>query len=291
MVRYLKHYNIDKQRWNDTIEQSHNRLVYATSWYLDIVAPGWEALVEDDYKSIMPLPAKKKYGIPYLIQPKFVQQLGIFSPNKIDTDLVNDYLHNIPRKFVWQCFQWNSKNPMNGIQGIGVRFNYELILKDRYESIFSNYNENTQRNIVKANKSGIQIEQMNDFCGFHQLYQRYSRHAPNEGAIYQLQQLIDASLSKRMGHIMMARNLKMEIVAGAFFLIAFDRIIYLTSFVTEEGYSNSAMFLIMDEMIKRYSSGLSVLDFEGSMIPGIARFFEGFGGVKTTYFEYKKRLT
>ncbi len=288
MVRYLKHYNIDKQRWNDTMELSHNRLIYATSWYLDIVAPGWEALVEDDYKSIMPLPAKKKYGIPYLIQPKFVQQLGVFSPSQIDTDLVKDYLHTIPRKFVWQCFQWNSKNPMNGIEGVSVRFNYELILKDRYDSIFCNYNENTQRNIAKANKSGIQIEQMNDFCGFPQLYQRYSRHATNEDAIYQLQQIIDASLSKRMGVIMMARNLKMEIVAGAFFLITFDRIIYLTSFVTKEGYSNSAMFLIMDEMIKRYSSGMSVFDFEGSMIPGIARFFEGFGGVKTAYFEYKK---
>ena len=290
MVRYLKHYNIDKQRWNDTLDQSHNRLIYATSWYLDIVSPDWEALVEDDYKSIMPLPAKKKYGIPYLIQPKFVQQLGIFSPNQINTDLVTDYLHTIPHKFVWQCFHWNSKNPLNGFHGVNVRLNYELSLLHNYDSIFCNYNENTQRNIAKANKSGYQVVKMNDFCGFHELYKRYSRHAPNETSIYQLQQIIDASLSKRMGLIMVARNLKMEVVAGAFFLTAFDRIIYLTSFVTDEGYSNSAMFLIMDEMIKRYSSGLSVFDFEGSMIPGIARFFEGFGGVKTAYFEYNKRV-
>lgn len=290
MVRYFKHYNIDKQRWNATLEHSHNRLIYATSWYLDIVSPDWEALVEDDYKSIMPLPAKKKFGIPYLIQPKFVQQLGIFSPNQINTDLVTDYLHTIPRKFAWQCFHWNSKNPLNGFHGVKVRFNYELMLKDSYDSIFCNYNENTQRNITKANKSGIQVVMMNDFCGFHELYKRYSKQAPNESSIYQLQQIIDASLSKRMGLIMVARNLKMEIVAGAFFLKAFDRIIYLTSFVTDEGYSNSAMFLIMDKMINRHSSGLSLFDFEGSMIPGIARFFEGFGGVKMAYFEYKKRV-
>ncbi len=58
MINYLKHDQIDQQRWDDCIAHAPNGLVYAWSWYLDIVHPGWEALVEivdDKYLSVMPL--------------------------------------------------------------------------------------------------------------------------------------------------------------------------------------------------------------------------------------------
>ena len=63
MIQYLKHNEIDKKKWNDCIDHSVNNLIYSYSWYLDIVCPNWNALLEDDYTSIMPLTAGKKYGI------------------------------------------------------------------------------------------------------------------------------------------------------------------------------------------------------------------------------------
>jgi hypothetical protein len=66
----------------NAIARSFNGIVYAYSWYLDIVSPGWDALVKDDYKSVMPLTWRKKYGIKYLYQPFFTQQLGVFSSDK-----------------------------------------------------------------------------------------------------------------------------------------------------------------------------------------------------------------
>jgi hypothetical protein len=290
MVDYKKHRDIDKKRWDAVLESSSNRLVYATSWYLDVVSPGWDALVEDDYKSIMPLPAKKKYGIPYLIQPKFIQQLGIFSPNPIDIELVKEFLTAIPKKFVWQQFNWNSKNFMNGIRRVGIRDNYELQLSGSYDNIRQKNSENTQRNIAKSIKSEICAEKMNSFCGFHELYRINSKLKQDDRSIFQLQRIIDLSISKNFGEIVLARNKKKEIIAGAFFLTGFERIIYLNSFVSEEGYKGSAMFLIMDEMIRKNAASSKVFDFEGSMIPGIARFFSGFGGSKTEYFEFKKTI-
>lgn len=290
MIRYLKHEDIDKDQWNATLRNSQNRMVYAASWYLDIVSPQWEALVEDNYKSIMPLPAKKKYGLAYLIQPLFVQQLGVFSPFPVSQEVVDLYLQTIPKKFLWQCFYWNSKNPINHIPGAGVRINYELPLDRPYELIFGGYSENTQRNLIKAQKAGIRVERMNDFCGFHECYQTLNKLSPNDLEVFQLQQIINASVLKKTGQILLARDPEKEIVAGAFFLTEFDRIIYLTSFVAPKGYNHSAMFLLMDDMIKRHSSSQKVFDFEGSMVPGIARFFSGFGSVKTEYFEYKKHL-
>jgi len=52
MIVYYKHNQIDFERWDKVITNSQNGLVYALSWYLNIVTPGWEALIEDDYEYI-----------------------------------------------------------------------------------------------------------------------------------------------------------------------------------------------------------------------------------------------
>jgi hypothetical protein len=50
------------------------------------------------------------------------------------------------------------------------------------------------------------------------------------------------------------------------------------------------MFVLMDQLIEHSRGKSTVFDFEGSDIPGVARFFEGFGGVRTVYprFTYKR---
>jgi hypothetical protein len=47
-------------------------------WHLDRTAVVWDALVWGDYEFVMPLPVRKKWGIQYVYQPLFCQQLGIF---------------------------------------------------------------------------------------------------------------------------------------------------------------------------------------------------------------------
>ena len=61
MIQYLEHNQIDKKKWDDTIEEFGN--IYAYSWYLDVVHHQCEALVEDDYVSLMPLTGGKKFGV------------------------------------------------------------------------------------------------------------------------------------------------------------------------------------------------------------------------------------
>jgi hypothetical protein len=73
----LLHKEIDKNS-GICIHHSINRILYAFSWWLDAVCPGWEALIEDDYRAVMPLTGNIKLGIHYLYQP-FTQQLGVSS--------------------------------------------------------------------------------------------------------------------------------------------------------------------------------------------------------------------
>ncbi|MCX6283824.1 MAG: hypothetical protein NTW31_06290 [Bacteroidetes bacterium] len=102
MISYLKHNEIDRARWDGCISRSLNRRVYAFSWYLDIVAPAWEALVSDDYLSVFPLTPGRKAGVCYLFQPFFTQQLGLFSSNPIGEENAEKFMSSIPMNWAWE---------------------------------------------------------------------------------------------------------------------------------------------------------------------------------------------
>ncbi|MDP4207729.1 MAG: peptidoglycan bridge formation glycyltransferase FemA/FemB family protein [Bacteroidota bacterium] len=290
MIHYLSHYQIDKEKWDECIGNSPNRLVYGFAWFLDIVSPGWEALVEDDYRSVMPLPSKQKYGLHYLIQPRFTQQLGIFSPQPVTRETVRSFLRRIPKKFVWCNINLNQANCEETIFKFTLRTNYELDLQAGYENIVKRYNENTRRNLKKAASSGINVELSDDTAFFVELYQQQS-NVKHEGiAIEQFYQLIQKSFDKGIGRIALAKNVRNEIVAGAFYLEDRERLIYLASFTTSWGQDASAMFLIMDRMIEGSLSQFNIFDFEGSMVPGIARFFKGFGAIQRDYPQFSYKL-
>ena len=58
-IRHLRHNEINYSLWDKCITNAKNSLVYASTWYLDVVSPDWEALVAGNYEYIMPLPDRK----------------------------------------------------------------------------------------------------------------------------------------------------------------------------------------------------------------------------------------
>jgi hypothetical protein len=289
MIRYYKHHEINKGTWDNCINKSFNGLVYAQSWYLDIVSPQWEALIKDDYKSVMPLPAKRKLFLPYLFKPEFAQQLGIFSENTITEKLVLEFLDRIPRKFVKVGFNLNTSNIVSDRLDFTNRTNYELDLNGEYAHISSGYNENTRRNIKKASTSCL-IANSEDIEEFVRLFSANAKEKIKLPVQKQLKQIIRCASDRQMGEIIIARDVRKNIVAGAFFLKTLGRVIYLASFTTPDGSKYSPMFFIVDEIVKKHAGQPLILDFEGSMIPGVARFFGGFGAIPTVYQMYSRTL-
>ncbi|MBO7528826.1 MAG: hypothetical protein J6T37_03015, partial [Bacteroidales bacterium] len=150
MISYLTHNQIDKQRWDECLAQSPDGLIYAWSWYLDVVHPDWEALVENDYETVMPLTGNRKFGINYLFQPFFTQKFGVFSKKEVSEDKIEEFLEAIPDKFEFAEFR------LNGVKGLNHR-NIELDLSPEYSVLAGNYHSNTKRNLAKAKKEGLTI--------------------------------------------------------------------------------------------------------------------------------------
>ena len=101
-----------------------------------------------------------------------------------------------------------------------------------------------------------------------------------------MERLMNTAFDNDAGMIYLALGKHDHPVAGVFFLLDSNRITYLISVSTEEGKHSGAMFLLIDHVIGDFAGKIQVFDFEGSSIPGVARFFAGFGSRVVHFHEY-----
>jgi hypothetical protein len=286
MITFLEHVEIDKNKWDACIQESGQVLLYGYSWYLDLLTPEWCALVQDDYSSVMPLPMRKKMGIHYVYQPFYLQQLGIFSKEEISLKILNDFLDKIPLKIKYIDTNLNISNPIVGLNHKLIkRTNYELDLRRKAEDIFQNYSSNTTRNIKKS-KSLISIEENISAKELIRLKKENTLPSRSTRFYDWMINFVEQLLIRNHGKIIGAK-VEGKLVAAALFGIDKSRIYYLIPVSNHEGKELRAMFAIIDFVIGSYSGSGKVLDFEGSDIAGIARFFEGFGAKPVYYYKLK----
>ena len=288
MIRYLTHNQIDKQRWDTCIAQSPDGNVYSWSWYLDVVHPNWEALVEDDYETVMPLTGNKKFGINYLFQPFFTQKFGIFSKNEAAEDKIEQFLEAIPKKFKFAEIKIGGT--LKGFKAAAAHRNIELELNQDYSVISANYNSNTKRNLAKAKKQGLTIVEDSEPSVIIDLFRKnrgkeIKHWGDNEYAI--LLNLVETAKNHDSCLVIAAQDTDNQIIAGAFFMMSHDKIVFLFSGSDESNKENHGLTFLLDYVIEKYSGTDKILDFEGSDNEGLARFYKGFGGEEKYYQELK----
>ncbi len=292
MIRYFKHKDIDKEKWDQCIGSSFNGNIYAYPWYLDIVAPEWEALVEDDYERVMPLVVRKKYGVSYVYQPYFAQQLGIFSRNILTPYKVHEFLAAIPKKF--RLVEMNL-NVLNKVESDGFKVypqvNHELDLIQSYDALYKNYSTNARRNLKKAKESGSSIMKDIKPSGIISLFrENRGNDIPNlKDFDYQrLSRLIYTGIHRGLTQIYGVYTEYNELCAGAVFITGNKKSVFIFSGLNQEGRERRAMFLIIDHFIKENSNSHLVLDFDGSNNPDLARFYKGFGSKECSYLRIRR---
>lgn len=283
-IKYLKHNEIDFNKWDECISNSLNGIVYAYSWYLDIVGGDWEALVEGDYSIVFPLVKSQKYNINYLYQPIFTQQLGAFSSKMVDETTLKRIISSIPKKYKYQEFNLNILNQIsNSEYKVKDRVTFHLDLIQPYFSISSNFSSYTKRNISKSIALGIKLRKglpVADFMAF------YKANLPVELKVHEydkLQAIIEYSVEKNLGEIYAAYTIHDELCSAIFIIKSNGKIIDLAAASSLVGKANKAMFAIIDHLINKYSDTLTTFDFEGSNIEGVANFYSGFGSKPCIY--------
>ena len=283
MIRYIAHNQIDTQRWDECIAQSPDGMVYAWSWYLDVVHPGWEALVENDYETVMPLTGGKKYGINYLFQPFFTQKWGVYGKNVVEKEKIEEFLAAIPEKFRFAEFRINHYQVEN-------HRNIELSLNQEYPVLAENYHSNTKRDLAKAKKENLKVVEDVKPSAIIELF-RKNRGSDikkwGDKEYNRLLNLVEAAKKHNSCLVLGAHNADNQLVAGAFFMISHKKIVFLFSGADEANKENHGLTFLLDHVIEKYSGTNNILDFEGSDNDGLARFYKGFGGEEKKYQELK----
>jgi len=287
MIRYLTNNEIDKNKWDDCIKNAVNGIVYASSWYLDIVADNWDALVENDYERVFPLITGKKWGVYYLYQPVFSQQLGVFSQTILTEKVVENFLDAIPSQFKFAEINLNSFNKLQHGKYKSIDWiNHELDLINSYEKTYKGFSTNLKRNIKKASNSGISVSKNVKPDEIIKIYRE------NKGRILKTLDDKDYLKLRRLAYMGIYKGLVLtygvyttrnELCAGVIFLKSNRKMIFLFSGLTEEGKKLNAMAYLLNAFIKEYSQHHITLDFEGSNNPGLARFYKSFGSTTCTY--------
>ena len=279
----IKNEDIDKEKYNQCIEKALNGTVYALSWYLDIVFPGWQLLATPDYLYVMPLPVKKKFGFPFVMQPGYTQQLGIFSSQKVTSEITNTFIDKISALYIQ--INLNSGNEIVPDKFV-LRANYVLDISKKYETIQNNYNKNTKTLLKKAQKQNLKIEKHLNLDTDLSLIFENSPHYPLSTLPIGKKIITTASEKK----LLIARGVKEtdsdNLIALVFFIHWNNILYYLFPYSSEKGKEKGAMRFLIDDLIAEFAEKSSFLDFEGSMIPSVARFYESFGADLKPYPMY-----
>lgn len=291
MIRYLQNDRIDKPKWDACILNAVNGNLTAFSWYLDLVSPGWCALVEGEYERVFPLPVAEKLGIKYIMQPYFTQQLGLFYDTTSPVENLEEFIAKIPLEFKYIDINLNTSNrlPTEGVTTNMV--NLELDLISDYEKIVSGYQTNLKRNLKKASQSKLtlvkQIRPEELIALFKSNKGQDLKHLGLKE--YNLMQRIAyESIHKGMGEIWAAYDEHNELVAGVLWVKSHQKVIFLFSALSESGKLLNAMPWLIDTFIQHNSGQPLTLDFEGSNDEGLARFYAGFGSKRVIYQRYRR---
>jgi hypothetical protein len=291
MIRHLQGQEIDRAKWDALIAGAWNSLPYAYSWYLDATAPGWGALVQDDYIAVFPLTGKSRLGVHYLYQPFFTQQLGLYSKLLPAEKEVQAFLESIPAKYGYIDIYLKSDNHIDdSVFQLTARTNLLLDLDRPYEVIKKDYADNLKRNLKKAEKQGLVIKESADFDKAITFFKNNTGEKVENlstSAYKLLRNLSVALKDKDMLCVFEVYSPANELVATALFVATGRHLINLLPSASLTGKELGATPLLLDYIIRSHAGKDIMFDFEGSMLPGVAQFYRSFGAAEQPYWHLK----
>lgn len=299
----LSRNEIDDVLWNELVKNSKQQIIYAYSWYLDVVCDDWKALVwpsANDYQIVMPLPVKRKWLIEVIEQPLFCQYLGIFSLQDLSAVETEIFLKSLAEKFSYISFyQFNPLNtailrlasPNFSTFRITENTTLGLSLSVPYEEIFSKYSPDKKLNLKRSFSKKWVIKKSEDIIPLIEIFKR-NHESKIKGGVrknaYDILSNLLIQIDKHESATLFYALRNGMIHAGVLIVKSADKAIYLFNSADETGRRGNARTFLLDKFFQD-NSGLPILfDFESPEVQSIAQFYQGFGATPLRYLGIRK---
>ncbi|MDM1548071.1 hypothetical protein HX096_09400 [Empedobacter falsenii] len=285
MIKRVSRKKLDVNKYTECLNKSVNYSIYAEVFYLDaLVDNNWDCYVLNDYEAIMPLPFVKKFGFKFIVQPIYCQQLGVFHQENFPKEAFQLFEKKLHRNLV-RAYAFNEENTeMFEPKGLR-RINQILDLNQDYENLFSIYSRNRRNEIRKVGKFNYKIENVTQLNRFFELNSSYEYLITNNLINYS-QEKIQSLFNQKIINIYEIFDQEENLLGCQLIMISKNRVYNFAFARNKNSKSNFGSAYIIDYIIKTFSNSELTLDFEGSMVPSIAKFMQGFGAIEKKYTNY-----
>lgn len=289
MIRHLKREEINTQKWDDCIISSTSPQIFGCSFYLDVCCPEWSALVLNDYEAVFPIYIKEKFFVKYITQPYFVRHFGVYTANTIiDINPWVEVLSKLVRYININIF--NNTSSLSGELKATEKIYQKLSLNHNYDTLRNNYSVSHVRKLKKTAPLETELIDISDYSTYIKEFKKTISEKKLNYSASHLNTLLKL-MNELPNHCkVLSKGIKLngELVAGAYFVQYYNRLLYLKGFRKFNPENDGGMFLLFDSIIKENCGYENILDFGGSNDSNVRQFFKGFGAEDSVYLHLEK---
>ena len=292
----ISHYHnkdIDFEQWDKCIHNAINPAVYPLSWFLDIVSPGWEGLVSDDYKTILPLPIFKRPGRKVIRQPEFTWQLGVYSTVSLNPEVVGSFLDGIPPAYRIKRYHLNKFNVLeSGKFAVSPLQTTELQLISSYDKIRAEYRPDFQNRIGQAVQNRISVVKSitnHDFIQFAYSFDRFNPRRLNPTRMILLRNIVSNAIRYRIGELYGAYTRENNLCAAIFLMHYKGRSVIQYAVSDREGIESGALHVMIDHVILTHAGKSMILSVDDPFNTSLSGLLKYFGARSYAFAKIRKR--
>lgn len=270
--------NIEK--WTSCIQTNERYRLYSQVWFLDLVCHSdWDILVWDDYRAVFPLPISGKFGISFLQNPNLLQQIDIYgSVSDIERKQFEEYLSST-YKFIALSTSRKLLRFNTFIKRTNLYLKTEQYLQLKPSSTLRN-------NLKKAAKQNLSLKIESNYkrgLVFLKEHFHLTGHNPDDNEWGFYEQIMEKAYDlKKAKFIFVLKNNKP--VQFSFWIVEEGFAYYLLNISSPEGRLCGASHFAIHQFIQENKSSIHCVDFEGSSIEGVKRFYKTFGAKEEYYY-------
>ncbi len=313
---------LDERKYAQWIAEQPNVPIFLQPWWMDAVSIGkhWEVKVwetqpktqccpgaqasspaKDNGEVIaaMPYLLRQRLGMRFVVMPQMTQLAGAWLASNVNpetiADAIDSHLKSLHLSYYYQQFPINSPIPAllaNRGYTVSPRVTYRIEDCSDVEKIIAGYNRNKQRQLKKSAAFTLRQDNLSpdEFHRFHQSALAAQGKVISYSEPF-LRQLLDAVLQHRQGIVLTLydnQSPAQTMIAVALYVWDADAVHYLIAAQHPDYQHQGLMARLVTEGIRLAHQRHLAFDFEGSMIPGVAKHFAQFGATPATYYSVER---
>lgn len=302
----------NKEKYSQLCTENDTIPLFLQHWWMEAVCTNaskeWDVLLYEKNKKVvaaLPYHFITKLGMKVILQPQLTQYSGVWIdyPNGI-TDkerysleeevckgLISQ-LDTLSWVHYMQHFHYRFTNWLPFFQqGFTqtTRYTYRIESISNTQDVFDNFHSWKKKHIKKAKESlyaDFDVSSKDFYSFLANTLDKKDQKVFYSNVFFET--LHSIATSRKQGQIIAIKDKENKIYSAMFVVWDNKSGYYLISAIDRDYNASGASTLMVWEALQFLASKTQAFDFEGSMIEGVAKSFEEFGGVQTPYFSISK---